>query len=63
MILGVYKYSGYLTEPLQKLTERMKQLESGRLVEIRTVSRFEEIRILEQGYNSMIAEMDDMMTK
>ena len=62
-ILGVYKYSGYLTEPLQKLTERMKQLESGRLVEIRTVSRFEEIRILEQGYNSMIAEMDDMMTK
>ncbi len=62
-VLSVYKYSGYLTRPLQKLTGRMKQLESGELVEIHTVSKFEEIRILEQGYNSMIAKMDDMMTK
>ena len=62
-VLCVYKYSGYLTGPLQKLTGRMKGLESGELVEIHTISRFEEIRILEQGYNSMIAKMDDMMTK
>lgn len=62
-ILSVYKYSGYLTGPLQKLTKRMKKLESGELIEIHTISRFEEIRILEQGYNSMIAKMDDMMAK
>lgn len=62
-VVSVYKYSGYLTRPLQKLTGRMKQLESGQLEEIHTISRFEEIRILEQGYNSMIAKMDDMMTK
>lgn len=41
----------------------MKKLESGELIEIHTISRFEEIRILEQGYNSMIAKMDDMMAK
>lgn len=62
-VFSVYKYSGYLTRPLQKLTGRMKQLESGELEEIHTISKFEEIRILEQGYNSMIAKMDDMMTK
>lgn len=62
-ILSVYKYSGYLTGPLQKLTKRMKRLETGELIEIHTISKFEEIRILEQGYNSMIAKMDGMMTK
>ena len=62
-ILSVYKDSGYLTGPLQKLTKRMKRLETGELIEIHTISKFEEIRILEQGYNSMIAKMDDMMTK
>ncbi|CUP37865.1 MULTISPECIES: sensor histidine kinase [Hungatella] len=62
-VWSVYKYAGYLTGPLQKLTGRMKRLESGELVEIHTISQFEEIRILEQGYNSMISKMDDMMTK